>query len=186
MRQLHPRHAPERRPATASAIAAAIGLALLLGGCNRATATLNPGMAPSAIASDGSAGRSSPAASADASTSPLPVGQTDSDWGRIWDSLPTAFPVYPGAVPAEQAQTGPVSATLAVAGREARAVVTWMQAELERSAYRTEALNGPLEDGSYVLESIGSPTECRVEVAVAPLGDLTLVTVRYGAACPSP
>lgn len=113
------------------------------------------------------------------------AGQTDTDWGRIWDALPTGFPVYPGATPAEAAETGPVSATLALQEADAKAVATWMRTELERSAYATEAMNGPLEDGSYVLASTGA-AGCRVEVVIAPLGGLTTVTVRYGAACPSP
>jgi hypothetical protein len=113
------------------------------------------------------------------------AGQTDTDWGRIWDELPEAFPVYPGATPADEAATGPVSATFALEGADPRTVATWMQTELERAAYRTEALNGPFEDGSFVLELNGS-TECRIEVVVAPLGGLVTVTVRYGAACPSP
>jgi hypothetical protein len=93
--------------------------------------------------------------------------------------------MYPGAAPAAAAQTGPVSAVLAVPGQEVRTIATWMQAELERDGYRTEALNGPLEDGSFVLDSVGGGG-CLVEVAVAPLGDLTVLTARYGAACPSP
>ena len=113
------------------------------------------------------------------------TGQTDTDWGRIWDTLPVAFPVYPGAAPAEEAETGPVSATFALEGPDAKTIVIWMQTELERATYSTEALTGPLEDGSFVLESIGT-ADCRTEVAVAPLGGLTILTVRYGAACPSP
>ena len=61
-----------------------------------------------------------------------------------------------------------------------------MRSELERATYGTEALTGPLEDGSYVLDSTGSAPGCRVQVSVAPLGGLTTVTVRYGAACPAP
>jgi hypothetical protein len=60
-----------------------------------------------------------------------------------------------------------------------------MQTELERAAYRTEALNGPFEDGSYILELVGTG-ECRMEVVVGPLGGLLTVSVRYGAACPAP
>lgn len=129
-----------------------------------------------------------PAVTAPAATGPSgtpATGQTDTDWGRIWDGLPAAFPVYPGATPAAEAKTGPVTATFGLQGQDAKAVATWMKTELERAAYSTEALNGPLEDGSLVLESIGT-AGCRVEVSVAPLGSLTTVTVRYGAACPSP
>jgi hypothetical protein len=125
-------------------------------------------------------GPASPATSAEAQ-----AGQSNTDWGRIWDELPEAFPVYPGATPADEAATGSVSATFALEGADPRTVATWMQTELERAAYRTEALNGPFEDGSFVLELVGS-TECRIEVVVAPLGGLVTVTVRYGAACPSP
>lgn len=176
------------RLATAPPVLVVTLVALILGGCNQAAPTSSPSSTASPEASattDGSNEPSAPPSSADASASGLPAGQTDTDWGRIWDSLPTAFPVYPGAAPADEAQTGPVSATFAVAGEKARAVTAWMQTELERAAYRTEALNGPLEDGSFMLESRGT-ADCRIEVAVAPLGSLTTVTVRYGAACPSP
>jgi hypothetical protein len=177
-----PRRTPLSRLAPTAAIGIAIALVLLLGGCNPATPTPSASGAPP---SDASVEPSAPSSSSGASSSVVPAGQTDTDWGRIWDSLPAAFPVYPGATPAEEAETGPVSATFALEGLEPRAVATWMQTELERAAYRTEALNGPLEDGSFVLESTGT-AGCRIEVAVAPLGGLTTVTVLYGAACPSP
>lgn len=113
------------------------------------------------------------------------VGQTDTAWGRIWDGVPEAFPIYPGATRADDATTEVMSATFALQGADPRTVVGWMQTELERATFATAALNGPLEDGSYVLESTGV-SECRIEVAVAPLGGLTTVSVRYGAACPAP
>jgi hypothetical protein len=157
-----------------------LALALVLGACSSTTPTSSSTSAPASVVpaatstAAGGAGSSGPAA-----------GQTDTGWGRIWDTLPIAFPVYPGAAPAEEAATGPASATFALNGPDARTILTWMRTELERAAYSTEALNGPLEDGSFVLGSIGGG-DCRVEVAVAPLGGLTTVTVRYGAACPSP
>lgn len=157
---------------------AGLALILLVAACDAGAA---PPSATRAI--------SEPAASAEpsiqASTTNGDASQTDTDWGRIWDGLPEAFPVYPGATPADDATTDVVSATFALEGAEARAVVGWMQMELERSMYATEALNGPLEDGSYVLESTGQ-ADCRIQVAVAPLGGLTTVSVRYGAACPAP
>ena len=61
-----------------------------------------------------------------------------------------------------------------------------MQSELERATYSTEALSGPLEDGSYVLDSTGTAPGCRVQASIAPLGGLTTVTVLYGASCPKP
>jgi hypothetical protein len=156
---------------------------LLLAACNSSSPTLSPvgDTSPGAVASSGV-----PATPALSNASPAgPAGQTDTDWGRIWDELPEAFPVYPGATPAEEAATEAVSGIFALQDADPRTVAAWMQTELERGAYRTEALNGPFEDGSFVLDLVGA-TECRIQVAVAPLGGLTLVTVRYGAACPGP
>lgn len=186
-----PRHSPANRLASGPALGLAFGLAfrlglaasLVLGACSPTTPTPSSSSAPASVAS---VEPSAEASSSPSASNAVPAaGQTDTDWGRIWDSLPAAFPVYQGATPAEEAETGPVSATFALEGADAKTVATWMQTELERAAYRTEALTGPLEDGSFVLASTGT-VGCRIEVAVAPLGGLTTVTVRYGAACPTP
>ncbi len=170
-------------PATRVALRSILGIALLV-----ALAACSP-TTPSPVSAEPSAAASPtpPAASSsgDASTAP-PVAQTDTDWGRIWDAVPAGFPVYPGATPAEETETGPVSMTYALENADPRVIATWMQTELERAMYRTEAMSGPLEDGSFVLAATGSPPDCRVEVAVAPLGGLVTMAVRYGAACPSP
>ena len=123
-----------------------------------------------------------PTASGGASASPsAAVSQTDTEWGRIWDALPDNFPRYPGSTPTETG-AGPASAQFAVpAGRDE--VTTWLQAGLEGAGYSTEALSGPLEDGSRVIDSIADGG-CRVQTVIAPLGGTTHVTVRFGAACP--
>ena len=110
--------------------------------------------------------------------------QTDTDWGRIWDAVPAGFPIYPGAVESEEAAAGePVSATFSVGGSSADEIVTSLQQQLELATYSTEALSGPLEDGSFVIDSVGDGA-CRIETTVAPAGDLAIVSVRYGADCP--
>lgn len=110
--------------------------------------------------------------------------QTDTDWGRIWDRLPTGFPRYPGSVPTETGE-GPASGVLSVPV-DAATAVTFMQQALETAAYSTDALSGPFEDGSYVLESTGEDLGCKVRTTIAPLGSTTAMTVLYGAACPAP
>jgi hypothetical protein len=119
-----------------------------------------------------------------ASTAPA-AGQTDTAWGRIWDSLPAGFPSVPGSTPAEEAATGPASATLAVDGTDASAIAAALKAQLEAAGFTTEAFNGPAEDGGFVLESAGTVAGCKVQATVAPLGGLTIVTILYGAACPN-
>jgi hypothetical protein len=115
---------------------------------------------------------------------PPPVTQTDTAWGRIWDGLPAGFPVYPGAVESEEAGGGePVSATFSVADATPDEIATALQSQLELATFSTEALSGPLEDGGFVIDSVGDGG-CRIETTVTPAGGLTLITVRYGADCP--
>ena len=167
-----------RRPASVLSL----GLLVLLAACGSTADPASP---------DGSTGGPSAAASAtsdEASTPPAdgPVAdtQTDTAWGRIWDGVPVGFPVFPGAMVAGDTSPEPVSATYSVAKDDTAVIATWMQAALENASFRTEALSGPLEDGSFALEMIGQ-AECRLQVIVGPMGGLTFVTVRYGAACPA-
>ena len=111
------------------------------------------------------------------------ASRVDTDWGPIWDALPAGFPVFPGAVTSNELTTSaPVSATLA-SGTSADEIATWMQSHLELATYSTEALSGPLEDGSFVIDSVGD-AGCRIETTITPAGGSTIITVRYGADCP--
>jgi hypothetical protein len=112
------------------------------------------------------------------------VGQRDTAWGRIWDELPAGFPVVPDAAATDEAGAGEqVSAAFTVQGVDPAEIAQWLQTELEVATYSTEALSGPLEDGSFVIDSVGD-RDCRIESVVTPTGDTTLLTVRFGAACP--
>jgi len=110
-------------------------------------------------------------------------GQTDTDWGRIWDTVPAGFPTYPGSIVSEEAATGPASATLAADGNVAEAAAGWMADQLLLDGYAIEN-SSPMEDGSYVLEA-ERDGGCRVQVTVTPLGSLTTITILYGASCPN-
>ena len=143
----------------------------------------------SSAASPPPAASTAPAASTGASA-PAPVGsgstssQTDTDWGRIWDSLPAGFPTIAGSTPSEEAAVGPASAILVVDGGAAKTIATSLQTQLEAAGYTTTALGGPLEDGTYTLDMTGSPTGCMLQVTASPTGGLTTITIQYGAACP--
>ena len=168
---------PSPRPVVLVALLTAT---VVFAGCGP-TATTS--LAPSASAP----GAPSAGASAEASTQApsAAVGtQTETEWGRIWDNVPAGFPRYPGSSVADDIGPEPVSATYAVAGGgDPEQIASWMQAALETATFSTEALSGPLEDGSFVLDSVGDGG-CRIQVAIKPMGGLTFVTVRYGAACP--
>jgi hypothetical protein len=94
----------------------------------------------------------------------------------IWDALPAGFPAYPGAQPTETG-AGPASAVLQVRATVQVAADFYREA-LEAAGYRIEATNGPLEDGSIVIDAAGDGA-CRIQVAVAPLGGVTVATIFY-------
>jgi hypothetical protein len=165
--------------------ALAIVVAVTLGSCQATAVSPVPAASSPASVVSSAAPSSGPSASVEASSPPV-AGQTDTDWGRIWDSLPAGFPRYPGSAPGEEAATGPASAVLVVKAQgDAKTIADWIQSRLEVATYGA-TLAGPREDGSFVLDAVGPAPGCRVEVTVAPLGGLTTLTVLYGAACPSP
>jgi hypothetical protein len=148
---------------------------LLAAGCGSGT--------PSPAAAGGS---SSPDVSAPAASEPVAAvptaDQTETEWGPIWDAVPTGFPTYPGSKDAEVG-ADPASEVRVIDGAEAAAVASWMDERLRAAAFRSDGLSGPFEDGSYVVDASGE-AGCRVQVRVAPTGGLTTITVLYGAACP--
>jgi hypothetical protein len=162
-------------------------LVLLLAGCG------SPGSSPTASPGTSAGGVPAATPSSDApvpssvSTSPsssIAAGQTDTEWGRIWDTVPSGFPRFPGSTVADDASSDPASARFSVPGGDPKAIATWMQAALEEAGLNTDGLNGPAEDGSFVLDSVGDG-QCRVRTTIAPLGDMTFITVLYGSDCPA-
>ena len=159
------------------------GLVLLAGcGSSGALDATSPGAAGTPNVPGPSIQASTEPASAAPSAST--VTQSDTAWGRIWDTLPTTFPSIPGATVSEEAATGAASAVLTVNGQSPKDVAALMQRLLSGSGYSTIGLTGPLENGGYVVDMAGRPQGCKVQVTVAPTGSVTTVTVLYGATCP--
>ena len=113
-----------------------------------------------------------------------PASQTETDWGTIWDGVPAGFPRVPGARSADDATAEPVSDVYAVADADPAEIAAMLRTTMENATYSTEGLSGPFEDGRFVLDSVGD-AGCRIETRIVPQGNLVLVTVRYGAACPA-
>jgi hypothetical protein len=150
---------------------------LLVAGCGAASTS----PAPSAAAS-GATGPATTNATEPATGAPVGDGRTDTEWGAIWDTVPSGFPTYPGSRPTE-ATSEPASEVRVVDGVEPTAVASWIEQHLEAAAFRTDGLSGPFEDGGYVVDASGA-AGCRVQVRVAPTGGLSTITVLYGASCP--
>jgi hypothetical protein len=166
-----------------SRLALALPIAFLIAACGSTPNSSAGSTPPSAPATGGTSAPTEAPASTSSSAS-LVAGQTDTDWGRIWDTVPAGFPHFPGSTPADDASAEPASARFAVPGGDPKAIATWFQEALEGARFSTVGLNGPTEDGGFVLDSVGEG-ECRIETRIAPLGDTTFITVLYGADCPA-
>jgi hypothetical protein len=110
-------------------------------------------------------------------------GQSDTDWGPIWDALPPSYPVPDGAEPTD-ADHGPVSAAYTVAKTVAapRVLTEFYAKSLDEAGYGGTGIDGPLEDGSFTVWS-SSGYGCDSLVTILPRGDESLVTVLLSALC---
>ncbi len=176
---------PPLAPLLAVAIAGLLG-AGFVAGCGEPPQPRSPSPSSSSIptsspATPGDGGPSSPTLSP--SVPPSLPSQSETTIGRIWDALPPSFPLPSGAEPTEVREPEePASGVFAVPG-SALEVATSLRDALEAKGFVTAAANGPFEDGSYVIDSAAG-AGCRIRSTVRPMGDLTVLLVRYGAACP--
>ncbi len=104
------------------------------------------------------------------------------DWGTIWDALPPGFPEYPGAEPTDTGE-GAASATLAIR-TDAKTASDWWATALTRAGFSTQSTEGPLENGSIIVHSLGQSPSCRVQATFVPQGGTTIESVLFAAACP--
>lgn len=161
------------RPLLLLALAAFV---VACGGTGASPTTGDPSDPPTVVPSS--------ASSSVAPSSAPALSQSDTTWGRIWDGVPAGFPRFAGARSADDATPEPVSDAYVVEGGDAAAIASWLQSSMEGATYSTESLSGPLEDGGFVLDSVGDGG-CQIQTTIAPQGGLILVTVLYGADCPA-
>ena len=110
-----------------------------------------------------------------------PPTTTDTEFGKIYDLLPSTFPRLPGQQPAETG-AGPTSGSFAV-NTTAAAASKAIQAALTAQGWTVD-VGSPLEDGSIVLEAAHAPPGCKTEVRFTPLSGTVVMSVLYGASCP--
>jgi hypothetical protein len=107
---------------------------------------------------------------------------TDTAWGRIWDALPSTFPVAPNSRFATDAGEEPSSAQLDVAANR-DAVVQFYRGAFRDAGYSI-GTEGPREDGSVIV-TVSEGYQCRIQLSVRAAGaQESMVTVPYGAGCP--
>jgi hypothetical protein len=146
-----------------------------------ATSTATAGTTAATSPSGGSEGPLDTAIPSDASGGPgvVDVTQTDTAWGRIWDEVPRAFPVYPGSE--ESTEVGAPASAQFVVPTDVATATAWLKRALDTAGFTT-SVNGPLEDGSTVIDA-SAANGCAAQVTIARTGTVTLETVMYGARC---
>jgi hypothetical protein len=162
----------------------ALALIILIAGCGSSGALQGSSLAPAAASA---LPVSIPPASAAPSAAPsASIGATQSDtaWGRIWDTLPASFPALPGGTASEEGARGAASAVFTFQGQAAKDVAALVQRLLSGAGYSTLGLTGALENGGYIVDMAGHPQGCKVQASVAPTGSVTTLTILYGSTCP--
>ncbi|HYM83433.1 MAG TPA: hypothetical protein VEY67_04710 [Candidatus Dormibacteraeota bacterium] len=174
---------PRHGPGPVAALALVSGLALLLAACSSASSTpaASSGAVASAQASPSPASPASPSPAASPSPTPK-VTQSETAWGRIWDRVPPSFPLPAGASPVSPDR--PASGQWSLTGGDPAAITSQLKTGLETLGFTTAGVDGPLEDGSRIIDSVGKPDTCHIQTRVSPTGTTITITVLYGAACP--
>lgn len=184
----HTRMTPRHGHAGLLRVLVVVGLAAsTIGGCSTVEGTIGPTTTPTNSAAptpvEPTATLTPVPTNPGSTAEPAPPGQTDTDWGRIWDGLPAGFPAFPGAHATEIGE-GPASATLDAGSAEPAAVMNFYQTALQAAGWIIVSVSGPREDGSLELSVVDIHPACQLRATVTPLGGSTIVTILYGAGCP--
>jgi len=126
------------------------------------------------------------AALAAVTPTPGPATVVTVAWGKIWDRVPSSFPLPSDAEPAQPADPveGPSSGVFTTSFGVDEAA-QGIEAGLTAAGWSLGATTSG-EDGSRDISAVGASPGCRSRVIVRPLGSVHFVTVYYGAGCPRP
>jgi hypothetical protein len=164
-------------------------LAACTGAASPATAPATSSHGPSASTPAQTLAAVTPAPSAAlAAITPAPGAATvvTVAWGKIWDRVPSSFPLPSDAEPAQPADPveGPSSGVFTTSFGVNEAA-QGIEAGLTAAGWSLGATTSG-EDGSRDISAVGASPDCRSRVIVRPLGSVHFVTVYYGAGCPRP
>jgi hypothetical protein len=178
-----------RRPAASLLVAITAALFTMMAACSPAAPTAPTGTASASGSSGTNAepsltpvpgGPGGPARSAVASHAPRTTTEVEG-FGTISDTLPASFPKLPDQTESEV--SSPASG-LFVSNLDPGAASKLIAAALRAQGWKVD-VGSPLEDGTVVLEATVAPTGCKTEVRFTPASGSILMSVLYGAACPS-
>jgi hypothetical protein len=105
--------------------------------------------------------------------------------GPIWDAVPPEFLLFAGARPVEIDEPVRVALDHPAQAASPADIANAYVADLGIGGWRT-VVNGPIEDGSIVVDAVRDGSTCRAQVRATPLGGIVRITVLYGAGCPAP
>ena len=162
----------------------AAALALLLAACGPAAGSASPPvMAPSSAASGPSltpvpGGPASPAVRV---TFGPPTTTDINGFGKIFDRVPASFPRLPDQT---ESEIGSTTSGMFVSNLDAGAASRTIRDALTTQGWSVD-VSTPLEDGTVVLVATGPQPACKAEVRFTPASGSILMSVLYGASCPS-
>lgn len=114
-----------------------------------------------------------------------PATVIQSSWGPIWDAVPPELLVFAGAEPVEIDDPVSIALDHPAQAADPEAVVQAYLIDLEAGGWRA-VMDGPLDDGSAVVDAARDDTSCRLQVRATPLGGVVRITILYGADCGRP
>ena len=112
------------------------------------------------------------------------LGQVDTAWGPIWETVPDLFPSPPGGASTEADTVASAAYTVPSAVPPSAREVAAFYADAFAAAGFGGGIDGPLEDGSYDAWGSNGYGCDMLASAVARGSEETYVTVLYGAGCP--
>jgi hypothetical protein len=102
-------------------------------------------------------------------------------FGRIQDRVPASFPRLPDQT---ESEIGSTTSGMFVSNLDPGAASRSMRDALTAQGWTVD-MGTPLEDGTVVLVASGRQPGCKAEVRFTPASGSILMSVLYGASCPS-
>jgi hypothetical protein len=102
-------------------------------------------------------------------------------FGKIFDRVPASFPRLPDQT---ESEIGSAASGMFVSNLDPQTASRTIREGLTAQGWSVD-VSTPLEDGTVVLVATGPQPACKAEVRFTPASGSILISVLYGASCPS-